>query len=83
MTDKRIDEVALRHAWRPLSHRFAVATGSFVALVSLLHHVSVATASLRGAGAFVATLFVARLGLLAMEKTVELDNAHELSEDEQ
>ena len=82
MTDKRIDGVALRHAWRPLSHRFAVATGSFVSLVSLFHHVPVSTASLRGAGAFVATLFVARLGLLAMEKTVELDRAHETSEDE-
>ena len=82
MTDKRIEPMALRHAWRPLSHRFAVATGSFIALVSLFHHVSVTTASLRGAGAFVATLFVARLGLLAMEKTVELDEAHELSKDE-
>ena len=82
MTDKRFDEVALRHTWRPLSHRFAVATGSFVALVSLFHHVPISTAALRGAGAFVAMLIVARLGLLAMEKTVELDKPNETVEDE-
>jgi len=82
MTDKRSDEFTLRHAWGPLSHRLAVATGSFVALVSLLHHVPVSTACLRGGGAFVALLIVSRLGLLAMEKTIELDRGHELPEDE-
>ena len=82
MTDKRSDEVALRHTWRPLSHRFAVATGSFVALVSLFHHVPVTTASLRGAGTYMAILLVARLGLMAMQKTVEFDKTHETAEEE-
>ena len=82
MADKRPDEVALRQAWRPLSHRFAVATGSFVALVSLFHHVPVSTAALRGAGTYAAILLVARLGLWAMETTLQLEKPHDTAEEE-
>lgn len=78
MVDKRPrqpDELALRQAWIPLSHRLAVAAGSLAALLSLFRHVPLVSASLRGGAAYVAVLVAARLGLLAMQKAVALDVA--------
>lgn len=72
--------MVFHHTWRPLSHRIAVVGGSFVALLSLFHHVPVMTACLRGGTAYVAVLVVSRLGLAAMQRAFELDRRKERTE---
>ena len=77
MADRAPDEALLREAWRSVGHRFAVLGGSFVALLSLFHHVPVSTAALRGGSTWLAVLVVARLGLVALARAAELDRAAE------
>ena len=71
--DKASGEVSLRPAWRPLARRTAVAAGCFAALVSLLNHVPVSVASMRGAAAFAAVLVIAKLGLAALQASLAAD----------
>ena len=73
MVDRARGEALLREAWRSLSHRLAVAAGSFVALLSLFHHVPIPTASMRGGATYLAVLLASRLGLLALLRAMELD----------
>ncbi len=73
MVDRAPGEALLRAAWRSLSHRLSVAAGSFVALLSLFHHVPIPTASMRGAATYFAVLLASRLGLFALQRAVELD----------
>ena len=70
MTDRALDAGHLRSLWRSFAHRIAVAGGSLVALISLLHHVPLSTACLRGGAAFVAVRLVARAGLFALERAL-------------
>ena len=60
MVDKGPDGASLRGAWRSLGQRVAVAGGSFVALLSLFHHVPASTAALRGAAAWFGVLVLTR-----------------------
>ncbi len=53
----------------------AVAGGSFVALLSLFHHVPVTTAALRGGATWFVVLVAARIGSVALAKAAELDRA--------
>ena len=73
MADRGSEEVSIQRALRPLQGRAAVAAGSFVALLSLFHHVPVSVASLRGAAAFFVVLFVLKAGLFALEKSLAAD----------
>lgn len=73
MSDRSSGSISFRQAWRPLERRAAVAAGSFVALVSLVHHVPVSVASLRGAGAFAAVFVVMKVGCLALESSLASD----------
>ena len=82
MADRGFDEVSLQDAWRALGRRLAVAAGSLVALVSLFHHVPISVASLRGGAAFLAVLFVSRLGRFALERTAALDASERAKEAE-
>ena len=63
----------MREAWRSMGHRAAVAAGALAALISLFHHVPVSIASLRGAGAYIAVLLVAKYGLVAFERARALE----------
>jgi hypothetical protein len=51
----------------------AVAAGSLAALLSLLSHVPVPIACLRGAAAWALVLVVSRIGLVALERALTLD----------
>ena len=75
--DKASGEVSLQAAWRPLARRVAVAAGCFTALISLLHHVPVSVASMRGAATFFAVVLVAKLGLSAVEASLAADRRAE------
>lgn len=66
MVDRSSGEVPLVSAWRSLGRRVSVAGGSFVALVSLFHHVPASTAALRGGGTWIALLLATRLGCFAL-----------------
>ena len=68
-------EVPLRTAWRSFHGRLAVAGGSLVGLVSLVHHVPVSTACARGAVCFVALLVVGRVGGAALARAHALDRS--------
>jgi hypothetical protein len=81
--DKASGEVSLQSAWRPLARRVAVAGGCFAALVSLLNHVPVSVASMRGAAAFVVLLVIARLGLAALSASLAADGRREDGEETQ
>jgi len=72
--DKAAGEAFLASAWGSLGHRVAVTGGSFVALLSLFHHVPPSTAALRGAGTWFALLVVARLGGFALRHAFRLDD---------
>ena len=72
MSDKGSEEVSL-HARRVLVRRIPVAAGSFVALISLVYHVPVSVAALRGAAAYLAVLLVLKLGFFALEKSLAAD----------
>ncbi|MEW6073163.1 MAG: hypothetical protein AB1726_11315 [Planctomycetota bacterium] len=82
MFDRGSGGLSLAAAWRSLSHRLAVAGGCLAALVSLLNHVPVRTASLRGAVAYAAVLVVAKLGLFALERALALEARKETPEEE-
>ncbi len=82
MSDKSDGEIQLRHAWRSLSHRLAVAGGSFVALLSLFHHVPVSVAAMRGAAGYFALLIVSKLGLAALSWALQLDSRARAREEE-
>jgi hypothetical protein len=68
MADRSPAEVPLLRVWTAFSARLAVAAASFVALLSLFHHVPVSTAALRGAVTFCALRFAARLALAALQR---------------
>jgi hypothetical protein len=76
MSDRGADGLPLRTAWTALSHRLAVAAGSFVALVALFHHVPILQTSLRGLAAWAAVRLVAKLGLLALEGSERHERTH-------
>jgi hypothetical protein len=57
---------SLAKVWVAVGRRLAVAAGASTALVCLLSHNSLLAASLRGALALVAALFVVRLGHAAL-----------------
>jgi hypothetical protein len=71
--DKPSGEFSLQSAWRPLARRVAVAAGAFAALVSLLNHVPVSVAAMRGAAAFAAVLVIAKVGLAALSASLHAD----------
>ena len=73
MVDRSPDGVPLHHAWRAFAARLAVAAASFVALLSLFHHVPASTAALRGAVTFCALRLAARLALAALERAEASD----------
>ena len=75
MSDRASGEASFREAWRSFGHRIAVIGGSFVALLSLFHHVPVSTAALRGGATWLAVLIVARLGSVALERSVAFDRS--------
>ncbi len=81
MSDRSSDEFRLRSAWRSTSGRFAVTAGSFVALLSLFHHIPVSIASLRGGIAYIAVLAVGRFGGFALERAVAFDRAASRKDD--
>ena len=56
-----------------LGRRLAAFAGALTALLSLLAHVPVRIACLRGAAAFAVVLVVARAGRLALERSLEAD----------
>ena len=56
-----------------LGRRLAAFAAALTALVSLFHDVPVRIACLRGAGALVAVLLVARAGRFALERSLEAD----------
>lgn len=58
-----------------LGRRLAAFAGASTALLSLLAHVPVRIACLRGAVAFAVVLLVARGGRLALERSLEADRA--------
>jgi hypothetical protein len=58
-----------------LARRAAAFAGALTALVSLLHHVPVRIACLRGAAAFAAALLVARAACALLERSLEADRA--------
>jgi len=60
-------------AARPLLRRTAVAAGCFAGLISLFHHVPVSIAALRGGAAFLGVLFVGKVGLAALERSLAAD----------
>ena len=72
MTDTPIETVQLREAWQSLGHRLAVAGGCLIGLISLFHHVPVSTASLRGAALYIAIRLIAKVGLFALERALDL-----------
>ncbi len=72
MTDTTVETVQLREAWTGLGHRLAVAGGCLIGLISLFHHVPASTASLRGAGLYIAIRVIAKWGLIALERAIEL-----------
>ena len=82
MSDRGSDGLSLRTAWQSLGHRLAVAGGCLAALISLLNHVPVLTASLRGAAAYAVVLVVAKVGLFALERALALEARMEASDDE-
>jgi hypothetical protein len=53
---------SLARVWHAVGRRLAVAAGASTALVSLLFHNTLLTASLRGALALLAALIVVRIG---------------------
>ncbi len=59
----------LHTAWRDLSRRLAVLAGAGSGLLSLVMDAPVTTAALRGLGAYVALLLVARIGAGASSST--------------
>ena len=75
MNDKGSGASALRSTWRAISHRLAVFGGSLVGLMSLLYHVPVSAAALRGLSAYAGVLIVSRLGLWAFERARACDLA--------
>jgi hypothetical protein len=75
MLDKGSGESPLQSSWRAITRRLAVAAGSFAALLSLLHHVPVSIASLRGGAAWLVVLALSRVGWFALERTLDLDGA--------
>ena len=81
MVDRGSGEVPLVSAWRSLGRRVSVAGGSFVALLSLFHHVPVSTAALRGGGTWIALLLATRLGCFALEHALRMDAVEEEREE--
>lgn len=73
MVDRSLEEISLETTGRALGRRIAVASGCFVALVSLIQHVPASIAALRGASAFAAVLVIASLGLFALRKSLAAD----------
>lgn len=73
MSDRAHSDLPARDAWRAMGHRAAVAAGALAALISLIHHVPVSVASLRGGLAWLAVLVVAKLGLVAFERACSLE----------
>jgi hypothetical protein len=61
MGDRDPDALALLGLWTALSHRWAAAVGASTALISLLAHASVKTASIRGGLAWFVLLAAARV----------------------
>ena len=82
MSDRGSGEFSLQATWRSLGHRFAVAGGCLAALIALVNHVPVSTASLRGAVAYVVVLVVAKLGLFALERAIALEARAESQDEE-
>lgn len=60
MTDSRSRTESLEETWSALGRSLAVAAGALAAFLSLLHHVPVWIASLRGAISFFAVALVCR-----------------------
>jgi hypothetical protein len=64
-----------RQELEPLVRRVAVAAAAGTALLSLLQHVPVWIACARGMGALAGVLIVGRLGLFALERAAEAEQA--------
>ena len=75
MLDKGSGESSLQSSWRAITRRLAVAAGSLAALLSLLHHVPVSVASLRGGAAWLLVLVLSRLGWFALDRALDFDGA--------
>lgn len=67
--------VSLNPAWTALGRCLAAASGALIALVSLLQHVPVWVASLRGGLAWLAMTLALKLGLSALERALAGDAA--------
>ena len=74
--------MSLQATWRSLGHRLAVAGACLAALISLLNHVPLYTASLRGVVAYAAVLVVAKLGLFALERSIAIEERAKEADDE-
>ena len=59
----------LQTTWRDLTRRLAVLAAAGAGLLSLVMDAPVTVAALRGAGAYVALLVVAKIGSLAIAST--------------
>jgi hypothetical protein len=70
----KVDSVAEA---RPLVRRFAVASGSFVALLCLFQHVPVSAAALRGGVVYLAVLIVGKAGVAALLFSLNWDRRAE------
>ncbi|HED66835.1 MAG TPA: hypothetical protein ENJ09_14920 [Planctomycetes bacterium] len=75
MVDKPDIESQLSTAWRSLGSRVSVAGGCLAALISLLHHVPVSIAALRGGSTWFALLVATRLGAVALAFAERFDAA--------
>lgn len=69
LTDTSNVNFCLQTAWRDLTRRLAVLAAAGAGLLSLVMDAPVTTAALRGAGAYVALMVVAKIGALGMAST--------------
>lgn len=77
MADSPNSTQPLEHAWLQLGKSLAVATGALIALLSLLFHVPVWVASVRGGLAFIGVHVVVRVAAAALRRAPSARGAHE------
>jgi len=68
---------SLNPAWTALGRCLAVVSGALIALVSLLQHVPVWVASLRGGLAWLVMSVAVKVGLAALERALAGDAARQ------
>jgi hypothetical protein len=69
MADRRSSREPLENVWREFGRNLAVAAGALTALCSLMFHVPVWVASMRGAVVFAGLLFVNYVSCAALSWT--------------